>query len=165
MKALLKLYPRGWRKRYAAEVADYLDEARPPRLRTAADLIAGAIDAWLNPEEMPPPSGEGETDMIARHCRFESIEIPTRDALKSAGLMIGISLVAVVIGIILDVILGEHVLIQAWLYAAFFIALTISSRYTYLRAYSKTVQNTLSVLSVPVWYGFFVLVALLGEKI
>jgi hypothetical protein len=164
MKALLRLYPRGWRERYAAEVADYLDEARPPLLRTATDLIAGAIDARLNPEYMPEPSGEGASNMLARHCRFDDTDVPVRDAIKSACLMIGICLVATVIGVALDVIYGDHVLIQAMLYSSFFIALTISSRYTYLRAYSATVKNTLAVLSVPVWYGFFVVVAILGER-
>jgi len=165
MKALLKLYPRGWRERYEAEVADYLDEAKPPFLRTATDLIAGAIDARLNPDDMPLASGEGETNMLAQHCRFERLDIPKKDAIKSAALMIGFSLIATIIGLWLDVVYGDHPLIQAWLYSAFFIALTISSRYTYLRVYSTTVQNTLAIISVPVWYGFFALVALLGERI
>ena len=166
MKTLLRLYPRGWRDRYAAEVIDYLDEARPPLFRTAIDLIAGAIDARLNPNEMPAPTGnEGETNMLARHCRIDSTDIPTRDAMKSAALMIGICLVGTVIGVALDRIYGDHYLIQAMLYSSFFIALTISSRYTYLRAYSSTVKNTLAVLSVPVWFGFFAIVALLGERI
>lgn len=164
MKALLRLYPRGWRERYGAEVADYLDTAKPPRLRAALDLIAGAIDARLHPTDMPPADPRG-TNMLARHCRFEGTEIPVRDAIKSAALMIGICLVVTVIGVALDKTYGDHVLIDALLYAAFFIALTISSRYTYLRAYSPTVRNTLAVLSIPFWYGFFVLVALVGERL
>jgi hypothetical protein len=59
--ALLRLYPRGWRRRYGAEMAAML-EAEPLTLRTATDLVAGAIDARLNPHWMrapPPPPRKG----------------------------------------------------------------------------------------------------------
>jgi len=165
MKFLLKLYPRGWRERYASEVADYLDQANPPPLRTALDLIAGAIDARLNPEYMPNPAAEGDSNMLASICRCDTTDISVRDAIKSAGLMIGISLVVAVTGVTLDTLYGDHSLINALLYSGFFIALTISSRFTYLRACSPIVQNTLAVLSIPFWYGFFVFFALLGDRI
>jgi hypothetical protein len=45
---LLRLYPRWWRERYEAEVGGLLEEHRV-QLTTLADLVAGAVDARLNP--------------------------------------------------------------------------------------------------------------------
>ncbi|MCF6471894.1 hypothetical protein FAF44_26395 [Nonomuraea sp. MG754425] len=50
--AVLSLYPKAWRERYGEEVAD-LVTARPVRLRTVADLAAGAGDAWLHRRRIP----------------------------------------------------------------------------------------------------------------
>jgi hypothetical protein len=40
----LKLYPRAWRERYGAELADLVGD-KPLSLQNSIDLIAGAIDA------------------------------------------------------------------------------------------------------------------------
>lgn len=58
MKWLLALYPAAWRARYREEVETYLEQARPPILRTTLDLLAGAIDARLNPREIPVYDGK-----------------------------------------------------------------------------------------------------------
>ncbi|MGW4799433.1 hypothetical protein ACWEPC_44170 [Nonomuraea sp. NPDC004297] len=50
--AVLSLYPKVWRERYGEEVAD-LVAARPVRLRTVADLVGGAGDAWLHRRRIP----------------------------------------------------------------------------------------------------------------
>ncbi len=50
--AVLSLYPKAWRARYGEEVAD-LVASRPVRLRTVADLAAGAGDAWLHHRRIP----------------------------------------------------------------------------------------------------------------
>ncbi len=49
MKRLVELYPRRWRERYGAELAEFLTR-RPLVLTTALDLLRGAIDAHLHPE-------------------------------------------------------------------------------------------------------------------
>jgi hypothetical protein len=54
--ALLRLYPRSWRRRYESEVRALL-ESRPPGTRDAVDLLRGALDAHLHPAEpswIPP---------------------------------------------------------------------------------------------------------------
>lgn len=61
MRALLALYPRAWRRRYAAEFAALLDEQRPsPGL--VLDVVLGAIDAHLDPQL----ADEGETSLRRR---------------------------------------------------------------------------------------------------
>jgi hypothetical protein len=60
---LLSLYPRWWRDRYEAEVGGLLEEHRV-RLTTLVDLVAGALDARLNPtyrQEEPMASSAQET--------------------------------------------------------------------------------------------------------
>lgn len=50
---LLRLYPRRWRDRYEPELRALLDEHHV-RLRTLADLVAGAVRARLEAEEERP---------------------------------------------------------------------------------------------------------------
>ena len=49
MPGLLRLYPAAWRARYGEEFAELL-AARPPLLRDRLDIIAGAVDARLQPQ-------------------------------------------------------------------------------------------------------------------
>ncbi len=49
---VLRLYPMAWRRRYEEEVRELI-EARPVRLRTVADLLAGAFDARINRDLIP----------------------------------------------------------------------------------------------------------------
>ena len=49
MTWLIRLYPPAWRRRYGRELAELL-AAQPRSFRTAVDLVAGAVDAWLNPQ-------------------------------------------------------------------------------------------------------------------
>jgi hypothetical protein len=49
MSRLLALYPGAWRERYEAEVRDLL-VANPPTLADRADLVRGALDAWVHPQ-------------------------------------------------------------------------------------------------------------------
>jgi hypothetical protein len=48
--ALLRLYPRGWRARYGAEFAEFLDQVRgeQSRARVTWDILRGAVDAHLS---------------------------------------------------------------------------------------------------------------------
>jgi hypothetical protein len=59
VKLLLRLYPGWWRRRYGTEALDIL-QGRPITAASLVDLLAGALDAWVN-QEMPP-SGVGESD-------------------------------------------------------------------------------------------------------
>ena len=52
LRALLRLYPAGWRERYGEEY-DALLEEHGADLRTLADVAAGAVDARLGAGRMP----------------------------------------------------------------------------------------------------------------
>lgn len=70
---LLALYPRSWRDRYEAEVRALLDQHRV-RMATLADLVAGAIDARLDPayrseeKHMPSSSGPRRANLRCSFC-------------------------------------------------------------------------------------------------
>jgi len=62
--ALLRLYPRDWRERYGDEFLALL-ESKPPDLLDRVDIVRGAVDARLHPQERPagepepPPPADG----------------------------------------------------------------------------------------------------------
>lgn len=49
-KGLLRLYPRPWRRRYAAELGFVLEQ-QPIRFLTLLDLLRGVLDAWFHATE------------------------------------------------------------------------------------------------------------------
>ena len=49
MTWLIRLYPPAWRRRYGRELAELI-ATQPASFGTAIDLVAGAVDAWLNPQ-------------------------------------------------------------------------------------------------------------------
>jgi hypothetical protein len=101
MTWLIRLYPPAWRRRYGQELADLL-ATQPASLRTAFDLVAGAVDAWLNPQSSTAAmvaDHKGEGPMIARMLKPRHAgcrTAPTRaEAITAAVVTIGGSLVAV----------------------------------------------------------------------
>ena len=84
--ALLRMYPRAWRRRYGAEMRLLLAEQKLT-LRTVADLLAGAIDARLNPQvrsaaQAPVPEG---AQHMTRVFRCSPAGVPVQDQWRSAG--------------------------------------------------------------------------------
>lgn len=54
MTRFVRLYPRHWRDRYEAELADLLEQ-RPPSPGDRIDLVRGALDAHLHPQAGTAP--------------------------------------------------------------------------------------------------------------
>jgi hypothetical protein len=131
-----------------------LAKARPsPRM--ALDLLAGAIDARLNPQWTPEGTATEEEEIMLAHARCSSTSISKAEAMRGAAWMLGTCFVLTALAIALDQTFGQHVAIDALLYSAFFIALTISSRHTYFRPYSKAAQTVMAVGGSVAWYAFF----------
>ena len=81
---LLALYPAAWKRRYRRELEAHL-RSEPARLRTAVDLVAGAIDAWRNPQDIPSPTKTVETDMItASRCSSADISMAAPGSTRSS---------------------------------------------------------------------------------
>ncbi len=164
MRWALWLYPASWRRRYGAELADHLAN-EPFRLRTLADLLAGAADAWFNPNNVPRETETQGASVMIKAVRCTSSEFSKGESLRSAGLMLGVALLLTTISVTLDKTFGDHFAIEALSYAAFFIALLVSSNGTYLRPYSSTARFTIITAGSIGWYLFFLAVTWFGTRI
>lgn len=78
---LLRLYPRRWRERYEAEVSGLLEE-HEVRLATLIDLLAGSLDARLDPAYVAERSA-----FTMRSPRFTNVTLFSAFALFSAALL------------------------------------------------------------------------------
>jgi hypothetical protein len=98
---LIRLYPPAWRRRYGRELAELL-ATQPASFGTAIDLVAGAVDAWLNPQSStaamaadPKGAGTMVAKMLKLRCAGYGSNVATADALKSAAVTIGGTLLLV----------------------------------------------------------------------
>ena len=161
MSKWLLLYPRSWRERYGDEISELI-ASEPPSLRQWLDLIAGAIDARTNPEWAPvaqPEGGHETMGTFLRSCGRQGLT-PAEQRL-SAFLMLGTSLAMVMAHSALRHGFGESPWLDAFLYAAFNIALCVSSWPTFLRNYPTPVRSSLVAAGVLASYGFFAAVTVL----
>ena len=143
--ALIRLYPRTWRQRYGEEMRELL-AAQKPSLRTFADLVAGAIDARLNPQQssIPAHGAEGARIMV-KAFRCAPAGVTVQDQLRSAAWMVGGSLVLTTFGILLKLRIGPNAFSEGLLYSAFPAALMLSMDGTYLKCYSTTARRVMSL--------------------
>ena len=95
MTWLIRLYPPAWRRRYGRELAELL-AAQPTSFRTAVDLVAGAVDAWLNPQSstaVTTADAKGAGAMLPKmlqlRCGGYGPDVTTADNLKAAAMTIG----------------------------------------------------------------------------
>jgi hypothetical protein len=144
--ALLRLYPREWRRRYGAEMRELLADQRPSP-RTIADLVAGAIDARINPQlraGSEPAPQQGVASMI-KSTICNPAGVSAQDQWKSAGWMLGGSLGLILAGFLLKLKIGPNSLSEGLVYAAFPASLMLSSECTYFKRYSRTARTTMAV--------------------
>ncbi len=145
MTWLVRLYPPGWRRRYGRELEAWLD-GEPASFRTAIDLIAGAVDAWINPQSSTAaaaadPKGD---DMVPRmlklRCAGYGVDYTRGDALKAAGITIGGTLVLVLLIKAALARYGANAYLESLLAVAWLLPLLFSQRYTDLKGHSGRVQ-------------------------
>lgn len=78
-RGLLRLYPRAWRERYAAEVCLVLAQHRVT-LWTLADVLLGALDARLHPDLLPgrliAMTQRMRSSEVAIFCAFVLFAVP-----------------------------------------------------------------------------------------
>lgn len=144
--ALLWLYPRRWRLRYGDEMAAML-EAERLTPRSLTDLIAGAIDARLNPQLTAArvPAVPKGTTMTTRLFRCAPEGVSSADQWRSAGWMLGGTLALTLFGMALRLRIGPNALSEALLYSAFPAALMLSNECTWFRPYSRAARLTMSL--------------------
>jgi hypothetical protein len=147
MTWLLALYPPRWRRRYGDEVRALIG-SQPFSLHAGIDLIAGAIDAWLEPQKFPMQSDaeqEGVT-MIGNTRKLGcagSVERVTReDARKSAAVMLGGTLLLTALWMVLRIRhLADRTYVDAFSAMMFLVPYLLSLRYTSLKGRSLRTQS------------------------
>jgi hypothetical protein len=144
--ALIRLYPREWRRRYGDEMRTLL-EADGLSLRTVADLIGGAIDARLNPQLAAADdegSEEGVRNMTRAFCGVPANASPA-EPWRAAGWMIGVTLVLTLASLLLQLRVGPNSFSESLWYSAFPAALMMSTPYTYSSRYSASARRIMSI--------------------
>ncbi len=109
MTWLLRLYPRGWRRRYGAEV-EAIVASQPASFRMVMDLLGGAIDAHLKPQPSARSRREKAADdpggqrMLTRlkECREPAVDLTVKESLLAGGMTIGAALIVTAILFITD---------------------------------------------------------------
>jgi len=149
MTWLLWLYPRAWRRRYGDEVADLL-AGRGFSLRTAIDLVAGAIDVWIHPADTlaaaaAAASRKDDKTMLNRILRFDCAAaygpgVTKQDAWKAGVSLIASTLVLTLAWVALHVRIGDDPVVDSLGVMPFTIGMLVSMRYTYLKERSAAVQ-------------------------
>ncbi|MFN7972837.1 MAG: hypothetical protein U0166_10890 [Acidobacteriota bacterium] len=146
MKWLLNLYPKAWRERYGAEMGALLEE-RPGSIALAVDLIAGAIDARMQPapQAAPVPAGAGGDDMtttMLRRCASGRV-LTTREQLLGALFVIAGTAAITAIYAVLKAAFGSTPAVEALGGTAYLFPLVLYSGYAYLGGHSRTAQVVL----------------------
>jgi len=138
---LLKLYPPRWRRRYGTEFLALI-APQPFSIGVSIDIIGGAIDAWTQPQAHLARAAshtEGDKDMLAKamrlRCAGYGAKTTTADGLKSAGVILGGTVLAVLVAAWMkrqpiDPIWAKTLATNGWL-----IAVIGSERYTTLKGW------------------------------
>jgi hypothetical protein len=152
MTWLVKLYPRRWRERYGAELAD-LVAAQPVSIAAAVDLIGGAIDAWLHPQVIPPPvpDSKGDVTMTASILQLKCVgygpNISAADRARNATMNIAGTLALVLVWLALVWIWKHQHLagtdyLMSLLPMTYLVPYLVGLRYTSLKGRSGVAQAT-----------------------
>lgn len=138
MTWLLALYPPRWRRRYGDELRELLREQRFS-LHALVDLIAGAIDAWLEPQKLPDQKG---VPMMKLGCATYGGKVSREDAWKSAAVNLGGTLFLTALWMVLRIRnLADRTYVDAFSAMMFLIPYLFSLRYTSLKGRSLRTQS------------------------
>jgi hypothetical protein len=146
MTWLLALYPPRWRRRYGDELRTLLGSQRFS-LHAVIDLIAGAIDAWLEPQNISiqPDAQQGEVTMIGTMmklgCTGSRDRVTRQDAWKSLAVNLGGTLLLTALWVTMHIRLGDRTYVDAFSAMAFLVPYLFSLRYTSLKGRSRRTQS------------------------
>jgi len=146
---LIKLYPPAWRRRYGRELAELI-ATRPASFGTAIDLVAGAVDAWLNPQSSTAAvaadakgAGEMVPKMLHLKCAGHGPNVTSADERKAAAVAIGGTLALVIPMLLAMVRYGSNPYLQSLLSVSWLLPVSFSQHYTSLKGRPGRVQAVL----------------------
>jgi hypothetical protein len=146
---LIKLYPPAWRRRYGRELAELIS-AQPASFGTAIDLIAGAVDAWLNPQSSTASTAadpKGAQPVVSRmvqlRCAGDGPNVTAADHLRAAAVTIGGTLALVLPLSWAIVRFGKNPYLVSFITVSWLVPSLFSQRYTTWKGRSGRVQAVL----------------------
>jgi hypothetical protein len=146
MTWLVRLYPPAWRRRYGRELADLI-ATQPASYGLAMDLIAGAVDAWLNPQSSTATAAAdtGGGAMVSRMLQLRCAgHGPTKaDALKAAAVMLGGTLMTTMALTWAIWRYGKDPYLEALLSVSWLVMYLVSQHYTDYKGRPARVQAVL----------------------
>ena len=149
MTWLIRLYPPAWRRRYGRELAELI-ATQPASFGTAIDLIAAAVDAWLNPQSSTAATaadakgaGAMVPKMLQLRCAGDGPNVTAADHLKAAAVTIGGTL-ALVLSLSWAIVrYGKDPYLVSFTTVSWLVPYLFSQRYTTLKGRSGRVQAVL----------------------
>ncbi len=146
MTWLIRLYPPAWRRRYGEELAELL-ATQPTSFRTGIDLVAGAIDAWFNPQSSTTAVAadpKGTPAMIPKMLQLRGFghgTTPTvADSIKSAAVTIGGSLAVVLAIWWARRVYGNNPYLESFAVTLWIVPMLIGMSFTELKGRSALVK-------------------------
>jgi hypothetical protein len=165
---LLKLYPPRWRRRYGRELEE-LVAAQRFSFGAAVDLIAGAIDAWLNPRLAAAGTtdmkGDGPMVRTTMQLKCYGPPIGAIDKAKSTTVMLGGTLFLTLLWIWSVWQFGKNAYVTALSPMAYLLPMMISLRWTSLKGRSNRTQAIFIGGFSVVLTAFFLLAAWVNGQI
>jgi len=145
---LIGLYPPAWRRRYGRELAELI-ATRPASFSTAIDLVAGAIDAWFNPQSSTATAadakGAGEMipKMLQLKCAGYGPDVTAADSRMAAMVTIGGTLALTLVLLSAMVRYGSNPYLESFLAMSWLLPVLFGQRYTTLKGRPGRVQAVL----------------------
>jgi hypothetical protein len=146
---LIKLYPPAWRRRYGRELAELI-ATQPASFGMAVDLVAAAVDAWLNPQSSTAAAAahaKGAGAMIPKmlqlKCAGYGPNVTKGDSLKAAAIVLGGSLLAALAYTSATARYGKDAYLESLFLVSWLVFFAFSQHYTSLKGRSALVQAVL----------------------
>jgi hypothetical protein len=146
---LVKLYPPAWRRRYGRELAELIAK-QPASFGMAVDLVAAAIDAWINPQSSTAAAaadakgaGAMVPKMLQLKCAGYGPNVTKADNLKAAAIVIGGSLLAALAYLWATAHYGRDPYLESLFFVSWLVFLVFSQHYTTLKGRPALVQAML----------------------
>jgi hypothetical protein len=146
---LIYLYPPAWRRRYGRELEDLL-ATQPASLGMAFDLLAGAVDAWFNPQPSTAPTvadaegaGAMVSSMLQLRCTGDGPNVTAVDRRRAGVVTLGGSLALALALTWATTRFGRNSYIESLLLMGWLVPWFVSQHYTSLKGRSGRVQAVL----------------------
>jgi hypothetical protein len=145
LRALIRLYPRDWRKRYADEMSAMLSGV-PLTPASILDLVAGAIDARVAPQPFrgsdpadPPDKEKAMFTNMMKRCSLGP-DVTPHDQWLGSTVMLSLTVVFALVYVLASHVYRGNELVDALGIMAFPAAMLLAMPFTYLKGHSRTSQ-------------------------